>query len=473
MEREYEVDATKDSKQKRSRLFPEPVAARLTPKRRAFILLVLGMCALAAVTAFRLQDYYQLTRSRRAVTRADFAFRATEALRGALLDAETGQRGYLVTGLPKYLVPYDLAVARMPEILSNFRANLEPYTKERPHVRRVEELVSDKLRELSGVLMVFREQGPAAAFEVVRGGKGQVMMDQLRSESDNMLERVFATAARHTSEIETRSRLGVLVTLIGTAVAFFVLLSGTLQLNEAFSRDAERLSQIARSEEEFRLLANRLQSVREEERASLAREIHDALGGALTGIKLDMSATISRLRLGEQDAAITRLQESSAAVDETIRSLRRIASELRPPLIDHLGLAAAAGAFAREFAQRLGVSLSVDIQAPDLLLPPDARIALFRIVQESFTNIARHANASAIALSLIHRDGEVTIEIKDDGQGFSTEGIESRRSFGLLGMRERARLLGASMSIDSAPGQGTTVRVCYPLPVASAGEVHG
>jgi signal transduction histidine kinase len=473
MGREYEVDATTNPNQKRSRLFLEPVTARLTPKRRAFALLVLGLCALAAVTVFRLQDYYRLAQSRTAVTRADSAFRATEALRESLLDAETGQRGYLLTGLPKYLAPYDLAVAQMPKVLLEFRQNLAPYRGERSHVRRVEELVMDKLRELSNALAVYREQGPAAAFELVREGKGKILMDQLRDESDAVLTRVFASAARHTSEIEARSRLGVLVTLTGAVIAFFVLLSGTIQLNRAFSRDAERLSQIARSEEAFRLLANRLQAVREEERASLAREIHDALGGALTGIKLDLSAVASRLRLGEHDAAIARLHESSAAVDESIRSLRRIASELRPPLIDHLGLAAAVDAFAREFAQRLGVSLSLDIQAPDLLLSPDARIALFRIVQESFTNIARHAKASAISLSLLHREGEVTIEIKDNGQGFSTQEVEDRRSFGLLGIRERARLRGAVMSVDSASGQGTTVYVSYPVPAVGANEVHG
>jgi PAS domain S-box-containing protein len=216
-----------------------------------------------------------------------------------------------------------------------------------------------------------------------------------------------------------------------------------------------------RSFEQLRALAARLQSVREEERKRLAREIHDQLGHALTAIKLDLSSLLRALPadhgcLSKMPSPLLEL------VDETIESVRRISTELRPGMLDDLGLAATVEWAAEEFAARTGTRCLLDLFSEQCPLDSETATAVFRIFQETLTNVARHANASEVKVRLADEDGDLTLEVHDNGRGIGVEELSSAKSLGILGMRERALLLGGTLSITGGPGKGTTVRVRIP-----------
>ena len=239
-----------------------------------------------------------------------------------------------------------------------------------------------------------------------------------------------------------------------------------LKPNQA-SREVERLlNNILRwqhSHDQLRALAARVQSAREEERTQISREIHDELGQALTAIKIDVAALIRDLP-GETGPQIQRRQSILKLLDEAIQSVRRIATELRPGILDDLGLVAAVEWAAEDFQARTGTNCEVSLPGVDIALDPERATALFRILQETLTNVARHANATRVDVRLAQQNENLILEIRDNGQGIGAEHLSESRSLGILGMRERALLLGGELTISGTPGKGTTVRVQIPLP---------
>jgi PAS domain S-box-containing protein len=222
-----------------------------------------------------------------------------------------------------------------------------------------------------------------------------------------------------------------------------------------FKRTEEALQ---KSRDQLRALAARVQSVREEERTRVAREIHDELGQALTAIKIELSSLSHDLPADKkrQSESILKL------VAETIQSVRRISTELRPPILDAVGLVAAVEWAAGEFAARTGTKCRLDLPQDDVVIDGERATALFRIFQETLTNVARHANASEVNVRLADEDGNLVLEVHDNGKGVSEEQLSVASSLGILGMRERALLLGGEFTIAGALGAGTTVRVRIP-----------
>jgi PAS domain S-box-containing protein len=212
---------------------------------------------------------------------------------------------------------------------------------------------------------------------------------------------------------------------------------------------------LQRSRDQLRALAARLQKVREEERTRVAREIHDELGQALTAIKIDLSSLSHNMPAEEKQ----RSESIMKLVDETIQSVRRISTELRPAILDAAGLVGAVEWAAEEFEARTGIQCHLDLPQDDLVIDQEAATAVFRIFQETLTNVARHANATAVNVRLAKEDGGLTLEVHDNGKGVSEEQLTTSRSLGILGMRERALLLGGEFTITGAPGEGTTARI--------------
>ncbi|MBS1202161.1 MAG: histidine kinase, partial [Chromatiaceae bacterium] len=218
---------------------------------------------------------------------------------------------------------------------------------------------------------------------------------------------------------------------------------------------------LERSRETLRELAAHLQTVREEQRAEIAREIHDEMGQGLTAMKIDLVRLRSRLR--GRDAQVTALVGSLlASVDTTITAVQRIMAELRPALLDDLGLVAAIEWLTRQFTERTGIACRLDLPDSGLELSQTARTALFRILQESLTNVARHAGATQVQVTLERADQSIRLLVEDNGKGISTIDLESGRSFGLLGMRERAAVFGGRLAIRGQAGVGTRVSVTIP-----------
>lgn len=216
-----------------------------------------------------------------------------------------------------------------------------------------------------------------------------------------------------------------------------------------------------RSFKQLRALAGRMQTAREEERARVAREIHDELGQVLTAIKIDLNALIPSVT-ADPGPNSQRLQAVFWLLDGAIHSVRRIGTDLRPGVLDDLGLAAAIEWAVEEFQARTGIETYVSLPDADLALDEERATALFRILQEALTNVARHAHATRVTVHLAQEHGDLSLEVRDNGTGFQQEQLAGSRSLGILGMRERAILLAGEFNISGTRENGTTVTVRIP-----------
>jgi PAS domain S-box-containing protein len=221
--------------------------------------------------------------------------------------------------------------------------------------------------------------------------------------------------------------------------------------------------QLKGSLEQLRALAARLQSVREEERTSMAREIHDELGQACTAIKMDL-ALIGRWLTKNQTRLQAKVGSAVELVDNMIVTLRRIASELRPRTLDDLGLSAALESQAQEFESRTRIRCSVTLPDEPLALDVDTSVAIFRIFQESLTNVARHARASRVEARLKAENDQIVFQVFDNGRGFDPEEAKARKSLGIVGMQERAFILKGDLKVEGVQGAGSTVTLTIPFP---------
>jgi signal transduction histidine kinase len=215
------------------------------------------------------------------------------------------------------------------------------------------------------------------------------------------------------------------------------------------------------SEETLRALAAHVQSVREEEQIRIAREIHDGLGQALTGLKMDLTWLKGKLA-SDQKPLANKIESMHGLIDDTIHSVRKIASGLRPEVLDEVGLAAAIGWQARDFQLRTGIRCKVDVPADSDGLDPSRSTAVFRIFQEVLTNVARHANATRVDVCMQLDADVLKLEIRDNGKGIPEEAIQSPKSLGILGMRERVLPFKGKLEINGSRGKGTQVAVSIP-----------
>ena len=225
--------------------------------------------------------------------------------------------------------------------------------------------------------------------------------------------------------------------------------------------------QLRQSKEELQLLASAAHQIREQEQSRIARELHDELGQSLTALKMIFASV--REAVASRDGAVAeKLDKAEAVLDRTVAATRRIAADLRPLMLDDLGLIPAIEWLTEEFTQRNRIPCTLAVDDPDLSVPRDHASAIFRIVQEALTNVARHAKAGKVEVRIAQADPGLTIRIGDDGVGFATDAPRASSSRGLLGMRERAYLLGGTLAVQSRPGCGTAIEVRLPIDRASA-----
>jgi signal transduction histidine kinase len=238
-------------------------------------------------------------------------------------------------------------------------------------------------------------------------------------------------------------------------------MNGVIQIIRDITERKQAEEMIRKSEEHLRNLTAYIQKVSEIERTNVAREIHDELGQALTVLKIDLSWM--RKRLGqEQMPVIEKIDAMSKIIDKTIMTVKKISTDLRPGLLDDLGLSAAIEWQSEEFEKRTGIPCSIAIDPRDITFDKDRNTALFRILQETLTNIARHAEATEVAISLRVKNGQIELTVRDNGRGIRDDELAGPESFGLMGMRERAIMFGGSAVIQGVPAGGTTVTVRIP-----------
>jgi signal transduction histidine kinase len=220
-------------------------------------------------------------------------------------------------------------------------------------------------------------------------------------------------------------------------------------------------------QDKLRALLGRVQGAREEERATIAREIHDEMGGALTGLKIDLSYLASKAPKTrdktKRDLFLKQINNMSRLIEETIGKVRRIATDLRPSILDDFGLLAAIEWQLQDFEKRTGIQCEFISDLENIRLDEKRSTAVFRIFQESLTNVARHALATKVTVRLYEENDKLILKVEDNGKGISELLIHDKMSFGLLGMRERALFLGGTVNISSEPCQGTTISMEIPL----------
>lgn len=247
------------------------------------------------------------------------------------------------------------------------------------------------------------------------------------------------------------------------------VLERTDNLNDTIQALLDEISQrqqveadLGQTRDQLRALASRLLTVQEEQQKRISREIHDELGQAMTALRLDLGWLSSGLE-SHQAPQRAKIERMIPLVSETIKTIQRICAELRPGILDDLGLAAALEWLVQEFAERTGLRCQIDLEPEELVVPPDLATALFRICQESLTNVMRHARASQVKIRLQQEDDEIRLRIVDDGIGIAPDQASHPMSLGLIGMRERVQPFNGEVTIQGGPGLGTEIRVKVQL----------
>mgnify|MGYP001587106446 CR=1 FL=1 len=431
-----------------------------------FVLLLLGSSHRQASDSLDALDGLQLQAER--VERLD-------SLLMQLMDAENAVRGYLLSGNRAHLEPYRPATIdeRLEEIRRDFATN--PANDD--VIADLSGLVAIKLRSLDQAV----ERGIAGQETRIQGKRyTDRIRDLILGLEAQLMAQGRVSFERSTRDLEqTRA---VVVVLAAGAVALMVLLyfvrERQLQWREQLAgllhSENQRLDSVVQERTaELNELASYLTNVSETEKARLARELHDELGALLTAAKME-SGWIARKLDGvdgvDGDALAPcqeRLARLERLLDDGIAMKRRIIDDLRPPLLEMLGLVSALRVLGEEFARDAEARLSLDLPADDVELAPAPALATFRIAQEALTNIRKHARARRVKLALRVMEGKgLELEIEDDGQGFQT-GTASRRHHGLAGMKHRVQMCAGDFILDSRPGAGVRIVARIPLTAAA------
>lgn len=237
---------------------------------------------------------------------------------------------------------------------------------------------------------------------------------------------------------------------------------GALEKSKAIREREAAVAELKLSYTQLRKLASHLQNVREEERSAIAREIHDELGQLLTGLKLDISWLMMKLSNADENLQV-KASNMEQLVTVCLKTVRKISRELHPAILDKLGVVEAIQWQSNEFEKRSGIKIELDLTPSPIDISSKTAIALFRIFQESLTNIVRHAEATKVSCRLEKHDGHLVLTVTDNGKGFDMKTVKGKESLGLLSMKERTVMLGGIYDIASKPRKGTKVTVEVPL----------
>jgi len=288
--------------------------------------------------------------------------------------------------------------------------------------------------------------------------------------------------AEHGSTVASAESLMLLGGIMVMLLTFYLALIETVAMEGRLARESRDLAQevdvrrraqfdLQESREELRALSTHLVQVREEERTRIAREVHDELGQTVTILKLDMAGLRHRTDAAPELRDSAEIQDllasMSTALDDTMSAVRRIIAELRPGVLDDLGLIAAVEWQARDFSKRTGIECEIDLPAEKLRVGHEVSTSVFRILQEALTNILRHAEATRVQVMLRREGDNLLLRVQDNGRGMKLDTPLDGKHFGLLGMRERVRSLSGELLIDSDAGEGTTLTVRVPTEPAS------
>ena len=438
-------------------------------RRRAF---VLPLAALAALAALLINEAaYQ--RSNVALhslgEHASARLRINAVLRG-LIEVETGERGYLLTGRDEYLQPYRDSIGAVGESLRWLEHYYERDAVAEPTVEAIKAHAANRLAQMESIVSLYGQGREAAWRELLLSGVGKEHMNHIRAAVEQLLviesQRISAERQQVFDSLRL-SRIGVATMVAVSLLALTMFLRQSATLDTALRRHASELQierdhlevEVAERTTELTRLAEDLQTAREDERGRIARELHDELGALLTAAKLD-AARLKRSLAEVQSPEINeRLAHLTGTLNDGIGLKRRIIEDLRPSSLSNLGLKAAIEILASELGQRSELKINTDIEPFEL--DEAAEITLYRMVQESLTNVAKYAQAREVGVRLVREGDQIIATVRDDGKGFDASRVRGSTQ-GLVGMRYRVQARGGRLQVSSSPGHGTTVSAVLP-----------
>jgi signal transduction histidine kinase len=400
-----------------------------------------------------------------------------ESLQMALLNAETAQRGYLLTGNQDYLKPLNLARIELPKLQSRLAAMLSIHPEQQMQVNEIAALIFDNFTEVDTTLKLVDQGRRDEALAIFNQNSGKEVMDRIR-------QKITALSADMSVELEEvrqgweRDMLVSRLSMLAVAILNLLLLVFALYMFIKDLKQRQMLIALRETENqrltklvdartgELNELSTHLQRSTEEDRAALARDLHDELGGILTSAKMDLEWL--RTHATHAPEALKRFVQLSEMLDDAVSVKRRVVENLRPSLLDNLGLAPALEWYITENCSKGGLTCTLNLAEELGVISPDASIALFRIVQEGTTNALRHAKAKNFSASLHIEGKNIHLVLEDDGQGLPGTFNPAKMSHGLSGIRQRARSLGGDAIWKSAPGKGTVITVIIPRSVDEA-----
>ena len=434
---------------------------------------VFPLACLAAVAMLFISEgsYWQAVAAMREISAMQTAQVSIVGLSQSVLDAETGQRGYLLSNRREYLLPYQTAIKHIDESF----AVLEPYYSADPAARdmlaKLRELTDAKMSELALTIRLHDEGRDSAALELVLSDIGKQKMEAIRQVGAKLLAHQSQNVAASRGDlIKTLilNRVGVAALSAISLLALLLYLRKSaalvrhqLELKQRAQVEHDRLeTEVAKRTAQLTELTQHLVTAREDERNRLARNLHDDLGSLLTSAKLDAARIRSRLT-GTTPESLELLSHLVGTLNSGIALGRRIIEDLRPSALSNLGLVATLEILAREFADHSGVDVQCALEPVDLDV--DAELMVYRLVQEAITNITKYAQARHVWVTLSEHESHVEVSVRDDGVGFDTTKKPDSK-YGLIGMRFRVEAEGGALHVFSSPGNGTTVQAILPLP---------
>ena len=435
----------------------------------AFPLAALAALAMLAISEASYQDATGALDSlgERAAART----RLNDLVKG-LLDAETGQRGYLLTERIEYLRPYTRASGEVRAALAWLAPHYANDEKTAAVMRELSRESEAKLSELATTLELHDRGVENGWRDFMLSDIGREKMERVRTLGERLLSyetEQVQSGRKGVYQTLMLNRIGVSAMAALSLLALFMYLRQTATLDRALKAESSRVAserdrletEVTARTAQLKELAQHLQTVQEDERYSLSRELHDELGALLTAAKLDVARLKSRLGATATPDTAERLAHLNETLNGGIALKRRIIEDLRPSSLSNLGLVAALEILVREFAARSELAVSHTLEAVEL--GASSQLTVYRIVQEALTNILKYARASRVTVTLA-RDDELhaRISVRDDGVGFDPA-TPRLATHGLIGMRYRIEAEGGTMNLQSSPGAGTLVEATLPL----------
>ena len=480
--------------------------------------LLVNIGALIAVDA----EVVELDRARESTVHSRIVISEILRVQSMLYESESAQRGFLYTEDEKYLAPLTENANLIPGSTAKLQKLVADNAAQQRRVDVIRALVLEKLTEVNQTVAHLRAGQKTAARTLVMGDVGKKLMDQIDAEVVGFIgeeEALLVARRQKWDEIQVRIRWGFAIVLFINAL---MILAGAVAIMRGLAREEDRdqkdlvqheereaqegvqqdkrdaaelvrhdereaqegvqqdkrdAAELVRHDEreavaatevfqhaaELRALTAHLLRRQEEERRTIARDLHDELGGTLSAIKLDIIMGRDAAAKHSDTKSVARSQRALTAVDGAVQFVRRLIEDLRPTLLDNLGLEVALRALATQFGERAGCECVISLPEGELNLTSTQSTTLYRVCQEALTNVMKYAKAKRVTISLTSDDSRWVLLIADDGVGLDDTKQHRTSAYGLLGMRERIVALGGSFDIRGPAGRGTTLTATFPV----------